>query len=90
MSNRSLGSSCESGDIPLLYLHPGTHEQRHPPHASADPPGPTYSKIHKVQLAHAHVHVSIHPFLTALNGDSEDGVRTRAVLVHVCGTNRTF
>lgn len=52
--------------------------------------GPTHSKINEVQLAHAHVHVAIYALLTALNGDSEDGVRARAVLVHVCGTNRTF
>lgn len=52
--------------------------------------GPTHSKVNEVQLAHAHVHVPIYSLLTALNGDSEDGVRARAVLVHVCGTNRTF
>ena len=56
----------------------------------ADPAGPTYSKINEMQFAHAHVHVSINPLLTALNSDSEDGVRTRAVLIHVRGTNRTF
>lgn len=55
-----------------------------------DVAGPTYSKIHKVQFAHAHMHVSINSLLTALNGDSEDGVWARAVLIHVCGTNRTF
>lgn len=43
-----------------------------------------------MQFAHAHVHVSINPLFTALNSDSEDGVRARAVLIHVCGTNRTF
>ena len=50
----------------------------------------TYSKINEVQFAHAHMHVSINPLLTALDSDSEDGVRTRAVFIHVCGTNRTF
>lgn len=52
--------------------------------------GSTHSKIHEVQFAHAHVHVPINSLLTALDGDGEDGVRARAVLVHVCGTNRTF
>lgn len=55
----------------------------------SDLAGPTYSKVDQVKLAHAHVHVPVHPLLTALDGDSEDGVGTRAVLVHVCGTNRT-
>lgn len=36
--------------------------------------GPTHSQVHEVQLAHAHVHVPVHPLLTALNGDGEDGV----------------
>lgn len=56
----------------------------------ADLADPTYSKIDQVQLAHAHMHVSINPLLAALDGDGEDGVRTGTVLIHVCGTNGTF
>lgn len=78
------------GTCPLLCLQRCIHEQQYPPRVMTDLAVPTYSKIDKVKFAHAHMHVSIHPLLTALNSDSEDGVRTRAVLIHVCGTNRTF
>lgn len=50
----------------------------------------TYSKINQVKLSHAHNLVSIHTLLTAFNGDGEDCVRTRAVFIHVGGTNRTW
>lgn len=58
--------------------------------SAKDLAGCTHSKVNEVQLAHAHMHVPIYSLLTALNGDSEDGMRARAVLIHVCGTNRTF
>lgn len=50
----------------------------------------TYSKIHKVELPHPDVHVSIHAFLAALDCNCEDGVRSGTVLVHIGRTNGTF
>ena len=41
-----------------------------------------------MEFAHAHMLVSIHTFLTALDGDGEDSVRTGAVFIHICGTDR--
>lgn len=42
-----------------------------------------------MKFAHAHMLVSVHTFLAALNSDGEDGMWTWAVFVHVGGTNRT-
>lgn len=43
-----------------------------------------------MKLPHLHKLVSIHARLTAFNGDGEDGVRARAVFIHVCGANRPW
>ena len=48
----------------------------------------TYCKINQMKFSHADMLVSIHTLLTALDGDGEDSVRTGAVFIHVCGTNR--
>lgn len=42
--------------------------------SAKDLAGCTHSKVNEVQLAHAHMHVPIYSLLTALNGDSEDGM----------------
>lgn len=48
----------------------------------------TYCKINQMKFSHADMLVSIHTLLTALDGNGEDGVRTGAMFIHVCGTNR--
>lgn len=48
----------------------------------------TYCKINQMKFSHAHMLVSIHTLLTALDGDGEDCVRSGAVFIHVCGTDR--
>ena len=48
----------------------------------------TYCKIDQMKFSHAHMLVSIHTFLTALDGDGEDSMRTGTVFIHVGGTDR--
>ena len=49
----------------------------------------THSQVHQVQLAHPDVLLAVRALLTALDGDGEDGVRARRVLVHVGGPHRS-
>lgn len=44
--------------------------------------------INQMKLSHAHMLISINALLTALNSDGEDGMRTGAVFIHICGANR--
>ena len=85
---QKLGFSHETRDMPFTVPSAAQTQAARP--TTHYPAGPTYSEVNEMQLAHAHVHVPINPLLTALNSDSEDGVRTGAVLIHVRGTNRTF
>ena len=50
----------------------------------------TYGKVNQMKLSHANMLVSINALLTALNGDGEDSMRTGAVFIHVCGTDRPW
>lgn len=50
----------------------------------------TYCQIDQMKLPHAHMLVTVYTLLTALDGDGEDSMRSRAVLVHVCSPNRSL